>query len=113
MYYKMIGNTISQSNANGKLFEDLIGMYLHRFFYKNTNTSLTYDSAQGGADFILGIPNKKIVIEVGVGKKDFRQIIETSKKTKAAYSLIICNNELKFSEELNAVMVPTRLFLLI
>lgn len=113
MYYKMIGNTISQSNANGKLFEDLIGMYLHRVFYKNTNSSLTYDSAQRGADFILGIPNKKIVIEVGAGKKDFRQIIETSKKTSAAYSLIISSDELEFSKELNAVKVPTRLFLLV
>ncbi len=113
MYYKMIGNIISESNSNGKLFEDLIGMYLYRFLYKIPNTSLTYDSAQKGADFIMQIADKKIVIEVGNGKKDFSQIIGTSKKVRADYSLVICDEELGFSKELNAIKVPSRFFLLI
>lgn len=112
MYYKMIGNTISAENARGKLLEDLVCMYLHRILYKNPGQSLTYDSAQGGADFILGLGMRKIVIEVGAGKKGYRQIVDTSKKVKTAYNLIVSDNSLEYSEEFNAVKIPLRLFLL-
>lgn len=113
MYYKMIGNTISRENAQGKLTEDLIGMYLNRILYKHPGMSLTYDSAAGGADFILGAGNQRIVIEVGAGKKDYRQVIATAKKVQSNYNLIVCNESLAYDEKLNAVKVPLRLFLLI
>ncbi len=112
MYYKMLGNTISAENARGKLIEDLVGMYLNRILYKNTGKSLTYDSAQGGADFILGMGNRRMVIEVGAGKKDYRQVIQTAKKIEPAYSLIISDDSLSYSKEFNAIKVPLRLFLL-
>ncbi|MDH4329994.1 MAG: AAA family ATPase [Candidatus Moranbacteria bacterium] len=112
MYYKMIGSIISEQNTKGRLLEDLAGMYLHRFLYKNTYASLTYDSAKGGADFILTMHNKRLVIEVGSGKKGYRQVIETAKKVKASYSIIVSENELEFSEEFNAVKIPIRLFVL-
>lgn len=112
MYYKMIGNTISAQNARGKLMEDLVGMYLYRIFYKKPGHSLTYDSAQGGADFILGVGKKRIIIEVGAGKKDYKQIVSTSKKVNPDYSLIVSEDELELSEDLNAVKIPLRLFLL-
>ena len=112
MYYKMIGNIISPENSKGKLWEDLVSMYLQRILYKNPGQSLTYDSAQGGADFILGMGMRRIVIEVGAGKKGYRQTISTSKKVKADYSLIISDNQLEYSEEFNTVKIPLRLFLL-
>lgn len=112
MYYKMIGNIISPENAKGKLIEDLVGMYLHRILNKNVGTSLTYDSAQGGADFILGIGGQRIIIEVGAGKKDYRQVIATAKKFKPNYSLIISEDALEYSEEFEAVKIPLRIFLL-
>lgn len=112
MYYKMIGNIISNQNAKGKLYEDLIGMYLHRIAHKNMGSSLTYDAAQGGADFILGINSQKIIIEVGAGEKKYRQVIATAKKIQSTYSLIISNDSLELSEEANAVKIPLRVFLL-
>ena len=112
MYYKMIGNTISAQNARGKLTEDLVGMYLYRIFYKKPGNSLTYDSAKGGADFILGIGNKRIIIEVGAGKKGYKQIASSSKKVNPAYSLIISSDSLELNEDLNTVKIPLRLFLL-
>jgi len=112
MYYKMIGNIISPENAKGKLLEDLVAMYLHRILNKNPGKSLTYDAAQGGADFILGMGNRRIVIEVGVGKKGYRQVKQTAKKIDPAYSLIISDDSLSYSKEFNAIKIPLRLFLL-
>lgn len=113
MYYSMIGNIISPENAKGKLLEDLVGMYLNRFLYKKVNASLTYDGAQGGADFIVGFGREKVVIEVGVGNKGFKQTEKTAKKVSAKYSLVVCNNDLEYSREYNAVKMPLKYFLLI
>lgn len=114
MYYKLIGNIISEKNSMGKLYEDLVGMYLHRILYKrNVVASLTYDSAQGGADFIFSVGSEKIVIEVGVGNKDFRQVLATANKSKPKYSIIISGrDELEHSSEANAVKIPLKYFLL-
>lgn len=113
MYYKLVGNTISPENAKGKLCEDLVSMYLLRTFHKNPAKSLTFDGEAGGADFVLGVGAKKIVIEVSAGSnKGYRQVIQTAKKVNADYSLVISDEELGYSEEHNAVKVPLRLFLL-
>jgi len=115
MYYKMIGNTISEENARGKLLEDLIGMYLYRFIDGYSEFSLVYDSAQGGADFIFKSHNNIIVIEVGVNKKESRQIVKTAEKIKANYGIVISekNNQLEYDKEINVVRVPLKYFILI
>lgn len=100
-------------NYQGSLFEDIVGMYLTRILPQFSDFSLTYDISKGGADFIVTMGNQKIVIEVGLGKKGYKQIIATSKKIKPKYSIIISNNELEYSEEYNAVKVPLNYFLLI
>ncbi len=114
MYYKTIGNTISEQNARGKLLEDLIGMYLYTFFDKKVNVSLNYDAEKGGADFIIGVGNKKIVIEVGVNKNKYRQVIQTMKKVKATYGIIISEKaeDLEYNETENIIKIPLKHFLL-
>lgn len=112
MYYKFIGNTISPANARGKLLEDLAGMYLYRILSQNPGQALTYDSAQGGADFIVNQGARKIVLEVGAGAKGYRQTNKTAKKVQALYSLIITNSELTYSAKFQTVKVPWQLFLL-
>lgn len=115
MYYKTIGNAISAQNARGKLLEDLIGMYLYRQFDKKSAFSLTYDSAKGGADFIVGTGERRIVVEVGVNKDDYKQVAQTSAKAKAAYSIIISERAtaVEHNKEANAVIIPLRYFLLL
>ena len=113
MYYKLIGNVISSENATGNLTEDLVGMYLYRFAYRHLGSSLTYDSAQGGADFIFGFGQRKLVIEVGSKEKGYRQVINTMKKIKSDYGIIFSNEALNHSVEHNIVKIPLRLFLLI
>lgn len=100
-------------NYQGSLFEDMVGMYLNRILPKFGGFFLTYDVSEGGADFVISLEKQKIVMEVGVGKKGYRQIIKTAEKVKPKYSLIISNNELEYSEEYNAVKIPLKYFLLI
>ncbi|MFH1030380.1 MAG: AAA family ATPase [bacterium] len=100
-------------NYQGSLFEDVAGMYLNRILPKFGGFSLTYDVAEGGADFVISLEKQKIVMEVGVGKKGYRQIIKTAEKVNPKYNLIISNNELEYSEEYNAVKIPLKYFLLI
>ena len=111
----MIGNTISIENARGKLLEDLAGMYLYRLIDRKSDFSLVYDSAKGGADFILKSSNNIIVIEVGVNKKVAKQVIETSKKVNADYGIIISEkaSSLEYQKELNIIKIPLKYFILI
>lgn len=114
MYYKTIGNIISEKNARGKLLEDLVGMYLYRLCDKKPAFSLTYDSAKGGADFILSAGENKIVIEVGMNKKEYKQVAQTMEKVKSAYGIIISEgiDELEYNQEVNALKIPLKYFLL-
>ncbi len=99
-------------NYQGSLFEDVIGMYLNTILPRFGDLALTYDVADGGADFIISVGKQKIVMEVGTGKKDYRQIVKTAEKIQPKYSLIISNNALEYSEEYNAVKIPHKYFLL-
>jgi len=114
MYYKTIGNTITEQNARGKLLEDLVGMYLYRLFDKKLGYSLNYDAEKGGADFVIGVGDTKIVIEVGSNKTIYRQVAQTAKKVSAKYGIIISEKTdvLEYNEEGNAVKIPLRYFLL-
>jgi predicted AAA+ superfamily ATPase len=113
MYYKTIGNTISMQDNRGRLLEDLIGMYLYRLCDKKTLYSLAYDSAKGGADFIFFIGENKIVIEVGVNKKECRQVLQTAEKVKALYGIVISDRLENLELEGNIVKIPLKYFVLI
>jgi hypothetical protein len=114
MYYKTIGNVITEQNARGKLLEDLVGMYLYRLCDKKPSFSLTYDSAKGGADFILSNGKNKIALEVGVNKKEYKQVAQTLKKIKAAYGIIVSEetDALQYNLEANALKIPLKYFIL-
>lgn len=113
MYYNYIGNIISRDNYMGKLLEDTVGMYLSRYLFKKLETSLTYDSAQGGADFIVGFGKERIIIEVGMGEKGLRQVQQTASKVPAKYGLIVSKGSLKLSEDESVVFIPLEYFLLV
>lgn len=106
-FFYFTGNENTYSTRQGKLLEDSIGAHLYREFILRSDGIIRYDSAQGGADFILQIGNtKKIVIEVGLGSKDKRQVINTMRKIKSDYGMIFSNTELKFDGETNIVSIP-------
>lgn len=106
-FFYFTGNENTYLTRQGKLLEDSIGAHLYREFILRSDGIIRYDSAQGGADFILQIGNtKKIVIEVGLGSKDKKQVINTMRKIKSDYGIIFSNSERKFNKETNIVSIP-------
>lgn len=116
MYYNLIGSTITFDDYKGKLFEDVVCFYLHRIFSVVPNYAITYDSKEGGADFILGTKlttDNRIVIEASLGKKGSRQVLTTIERHKSKYGLVISSSPLRIDETKTAVNIPLRYFLLI
>lgn len=112
MYYSLIGNTINKKDYLGKLFEDTAGLYLRKYAV-NKHGSLTYDTAQEGADFILHFINENIIIEAGYGQnKGIRQLQKTAERVKAKYGLVISQLPLALGDDSQSVMIPVSYFLL-
>ncbi|PIQ78441.1 MAG: hypothetical protein CO042_04210 [Parcubacteria group bacterium CG_4_9_14_0_2_um_filter_41_8] len=106
-FFYFTGNESTYLTRQGKLLEDSIGSHLYREFILRSDGIIRYDSAQGGADFILQIGNtKKIVIEVGLGNKDKRQAINTMHKIKSDYGIIFSSAKLKFDKDTNIISIP-------
>ncbi|MBU3979274.1 AAA family ATPase [Patescibacteria group bacterium] len=112
MFFNLFGSTYTYNNYKGQLLEDAVGLYLYRLLGLRFGTSLTYDSAEGGADFIVSFDNKKIAIEVGYGDKDFKQVEATMQGINGAYGFSISPSRLTYVEEKNVVSVPLSYFLL-
>lgn len=111
MYFKFVGSTQRKEIYEGKLLEDVVGLYLGRLC-EQQSISLTYDSAAGGADFIVRDNSEIIAVEVGRGQKGFTQVVRTAKKVKAKYGLVISASELSLDTKQSAVAVPIDFFLL-
>ena len=96
----------------GKLLEDIVGMTLK----KMVRTNITYDSAEGGADFIIQRPNNTLVMEVGYGHKDIKQIRKTMKKQGIKgtnpMGVLVSKNPLQLHEKHNIIEIPLEYFLL-
>ena len=97
----------------GKLLEDIAGLHFYREFISTGKGSLAYDSSKNGADFMLKIENKKqIIIEIGIGHKDTKQVENTMQKNRSDYGMVICNRkELTLIEEKNLILIPKEFFL--
>ncbi|MCY4576916.1 MAG: ATP-binding protein [Candidatus Kaiserbacteria bacterium] len=110
------GSVLSPNMMYGKLLEDVVGTTLYRIVRRNDNSrnALTYDAKDGGADFVVDFSGKKIVIEVGAGSKDIRQIKKTAKRVDPAYSILIDDTTtVSLDTENNTIRMPLEYFLLL
>ena len=97
-------------NHKGWYLEDIVALSLYREFSQKLASPTFYDSAKGGADFILAFPDRKIPIEIGHGKKEIDQAAATLEKINGNYGLVVCSTDLAKDE--NVVRVPLQYFLL-
>ncbi|KKT56891.1 MAG: hypothetical protein UW51_C0017G0003 [Candidatus Amesbacteria bacterium GW2011_GWA1_44_24] len=99
------------TNHKGWYLEDIVALFLYREFNQELASPTFYDSARGGADFILAFPNRKIPIEIGHGRKEIDQASLTLEKIQGSYGLVICNSDLV--KEGRIIKIPLQYFLLI
>ena len=95
----------------GRYLEDVVVLTLYREFSRKFASPIFYDSAKGGADFILKLSDKKIAIEIGYGNKGVKQAQATLEKIRGDYGLVISDSDLSLEGEI--VKVPLKYFLLI
>ncbi|KKP68471.1 MAG: hypothetical protein UR66_C0005G0018 [Candidatus Moranbacteria bacterium GW2011_GWE1_35_17] len=106
-FFYFTGNEGTYLTRQGKLLEDSVGAHLYREFILRGDGVIRYDSAQGGADFILQIGNnKKIIVEVGMGAKDKKQVVSTMRKIKSDYGIVFSSGTLNIDRENNIVNIP-------
>ena len=111
-FYNIAGSSGTSLTREGRLLEDVAGLHFYRTFGVVKQGGVFYDSAEGGADFILKTGQTQIAIEVGRGKKTLRQVHNTMKRTPCKYGITICDEELALSEHKDAVKLPWDYFAL-
>ena len=106
-FFYFTGQESTYLTRQGKLLEDSIGSHLYREFILRNQGAIRYDSAQGGADFILQIlNNRQIIIEVGMGNKNIKQIASSMEKINSIYNIIFSSSELSINPELKTIFIP-------
>lgn len=109
-------NNIYLSGIEGKKLEDYFALIFQKDIKSNPilgTTKLSYDIAEGGADFILTLKDRSnIVIEVGFNKEEIKQVKFTMKKVKSRYGLVFGSNELELINN-SIVKIPLRFLMLI
>ena len=116
MFYSLTGSTRGrdEDGSRGRLWEDLVAMYLRRLVgERSLTTSITYGDHPGEADFIVRHKQQTFVIEVGSGRKTTRQILGTEHVPPTRIGLLIANKELAVDRERNVVTLPLQFFLLL
>jgi len=109
----LVGKEATYHTRLGHLMEDIAAMHFHREFVSSGMASLSYDSAAGGADFILQMANQRdVVVEIGMGKKGMKQVMTTMKKIKSDYGIVVSDGLLKKSDDGRVICIPLQFFLM-
>lgn len=109
----IVGKEATYHMRMGKLLEDAAALHFNREFISSGAGTITFDGAQGGADFILSIANKRqIVIEIGIGEKDKDQVKKTMESIKCDYGVVIGDGSLAHFAEDKIICLPLKYFLM-
>ncbi len=112
MFYNNIGSNLTYDKSKGKLLEDIVGLYLFKNLDMKLGTSINYDITEAGADFIIRLNDKIIIMEVGYGDKGFKQVQNTMKRIKSSYGISVSKANLILNDNKDSVLVPLKYFLL-
>ena len=96
----------------GILLENYVAFSLFRLLRESIYTfSIYFDSRHGGVDFLINTSTNKIIpIEVGIGKKNKRQISSAINHYKSDYGIIISNATDTIIKEDNIIFIPYTTF---
>jgi len=110
-------NNIYIPGTEGKKLEDYFALIFQKDIMTNQKFGpqrLSFDIAEGGADFILTLKDRNnIVIELGFNKEETKQVEKTMKKVKnVKYGLVFGSENLELVEN-SIVKVPLKFLMLI
>lgn len=109
-------NNIYISGIEGKKLEDYFALIFQKNIKMNQTLGaprLTYDLAEGGADFVVTLKDRSnIVIEIGFSEEEVRQVEQTMKKVTSRYGLVFGSSKLEIVNS-TVVKIPLRYLLLI
>lgn len=114
LYYRN-GSPASEEVRDGRILEDVAGLHFYRRNNINRAGDLFYDSAQGGADFIIRTGDTAVVFETGRGKKDSTQVEGTLDRIgeRGRYGVTVCDTaKIALSSSERNVFIPWRVFAL-
>lgn len=96
----------------GILAENMVASTLHRIKEtKKNKTGIYYDSRKGGVDFIITSMNGNVIpIEVGIGKKNKKQITKAINYYKSDYGVVISNKTNFITKEDKIIFIPLSTF---
>jgi len=104
------------TGLEGKKLEDYFVLIFQKIFMEKHAFKiggLSYDIAEGGADFVLTLSdNSNIVIEVGFNKEKSREVQNTMKKVKSRYGLVFGSSEIELVKD-SIVKVPLKYLLMV
>ena len=110
------GSPFGDEEKEGRVLEDIVGLYLYKRNGVLNLGNIFYDSAEGGADFIVkaGMGNESVVIETGRGRKTARQVDTTYDRVPSSkYGITICNTDnIQLASNGQSVFIPWRVFAL-
>ena len=112
-FYHLAGSSSTTTTREGRLLEDIAGLHFYRMLKGMRQGGLTYDSAEGGADFIVKTATSQIAIEVGRGFKEASQVYSTMQRVDCKYGLVLSETPLNITQDGLVVMVPWKYFALI
>lgn len=92
----------------GLMLENFVAFSLFRLPRKTMyKYSIYFDDRRGGVDFLINTRKCKIIpVEVGIGKKNKKQILSAIKHYKADYGIIISNATTSIKKEGNVIFIP-------
>lgn len=101
----------------GKKLEDYFALIFEKDIKKEVTFGaprISYDIAEGGADFVLTLQDRSnIVIELGFNKEETKQVEKTAKKVKnCKYGLVFGSSDLELVDNF-IVKVPLRFLMLV
>ena len=108
------GGTTLIEKKKGYLLEDAVGLYFYREFINRNFGSVMYfrDDTEQSSDFLVERSGRKIPVEVGLGTKDCKQVLNVMQKyPECPYGLVFDDGKLDLVED-KVVKVPLKFFLL-
>ena len=110
------GSPFGDQEKEGRLLEDVTGLYLYKRNGIHSLGDIFYDSAEGGADFIVktGVGNESVVIETGRGRKTADQVNTTLNRVRSAkYGITICaTDKIRLASDERSLFIPWHVFAL-